>query len=199
MTTSTLTSTTSQLTDLVAGVRSAVGTRSRTDLSVRLVADQLRQHLPGPEILTTAQRIGDARQYATHPVHVVPDGSRSRSSPWFGAPASALGSTITSADARSGPQRVVLDLVNLQPGVDRNPERGPGPGDSLLLDLGGEAAQCGPCLLLFCGSELSPVVRASGRSGRSGRGHVRIVLVDTKGSYCSADAASAVTDMGGKG
>jgi 3-mercaptopropionate dioxygenase len=71
----TLASTTPRLADLVAGVRDAVSTRSRADLTVRLVADQLRQQLPGPEILTAEQRLGDPRQYATHPLHIEPDGS----------------------------------------------------------------------------------------------------------------------------
>ena len=73
--TSTITATTSQLSDLIAGVRSALSTRTRADLTVRLVADQLRQHLPRPEILTAEQRMGDPRQYATHSLHIEPDGS----------------------------------------------------------------------------------------------------------------------------
>lgn len=71
----TLASATPRLADLIAGVRSALSTRSRADLTVRLVADQLRQHLPGPQILTAEQRMGDPHQYATHPLHIEPDGS----------------------------------------------------------------------------------------------------------------------------
>jgi predicted metal-dependent enzyme (double-stranded beta helix superfamily) len=39
------------------------------------VAGQLRRHLPGPEILTPAQRRGDPAGYQTHLVHAEPDGS----------------------------------------------------------------------------------------------------------------------------
>jgi len=65
-----LTSATQRLADLVVGVRDALSTDTRADLTVRLVADQLRQHLPGPEILTAEQRMGDRRQYTTYPLHI---------------------------------------------------------------------------------------------------------------------------------
>ena len=55
-------STTPRLADLIAGVPHTLSTRSRTDLTVHLVADQLRQHLPGSQILTAEQRTGDPRQ-----------------------------------------------------------------------------------------------------------------------------------------
>jgi 3-mercaptopropionate dioxygenase len=71
--TTTLTATTPRLASLIAGVRSALSTPTRADLTVRLVADQLRQHLPGPDILTPEQRMGDPRQYATHPLHIEPN------------------------------------------------------------------------------------------------------------------------------
>ena len=40
-----------------------------------LVADQLRLHLPGPEILTAEQRYGDPLGYRCHLLHAEPDGS----------------------------------------------------------------------------------------------------------------------------
>jgi predicted metal-dependent enzyme (double-stranded beta helix superfamily) len=41
----------------------------------RLVTEQLRAHLPGPEILTGAQREGDPAGYVSHLLHSEPDGS----------------------------------------------------------------------------------------------------------------------------
>jgi 3-mercaptopropionate dioxygenase len=39
------------------------------------VADQLRLHLPSPDILTAEQRYGDPLHYQCHVLHVEPDGS----------------------------------------------------------------------------------------------------------------------------
>ncbi len=66
---------TSQLDTLVTGVRSTITTGNDETLTARLVADQLRQHLPRPDILTPAQRKGDPHQYRAHVLHVEPDGS----------------------------------------------------------------------------------------------------------------------------
>lgn len=65
----------SALTDLVAAVRAAV--RAHTDWAgtARLVADQLRQHLPDPGILTADQRLGDPDRPVGHLLHVEPDGA----------------------------------------------------------------------------------------------------------------------------
>ena len=40
-----------------------------------LVADQLRLHLPGPEILTTGKREGSPDGYVCHTLHTEPDGA----------------------------------------------------------------------------------------------------------------------------
>jgi predicted metal-dependent enzyme (double-stranded beta helix superfamily) len=66
---------TSQLDRLVSGIRSTISTQNDERLTAQLVADQLRQHLPGPDILTTAQRLGDPDRYRAHILHVEPDGS----------------------------------------------------------------------------------------------------------------------------
>jgi predicted metal-dependent enzyme (double-stranded beta helix superfamily) len=63
------------LAGLVAGIRSVVdadGDRSRT---ARLVAEQLRRHLPNPDVLTAEQRLGSPDGYRSHTLHVEPDGS----------------------------------------------------------------------------------------------------------------------------
>ena len=72
--TTTLTATT-PLTTLVAGIRTAVRARADWDRTARLVADQVRAHLPGPEILTADQRLGSPDKPAGHVLHVEPDGT----------------------------------------------------------------------------------------------------------------------------
>jgi 3-mercaptopropionate dioxygenase len=64
-----------QLGHLVTGVRAA--TRQAADWveAASLVADQVRLHLPGPEILTSEQRYGDPLGYRCHLLHAEPDGS----------------------------------------------------------------------------------------------------------------------------
>jgi 3-mercaptopropionate dioxygenase len=54
------------LTDLVAAVRQAAGVRTGWTDTAELVADQLRAHLPGPEILTSDQRLGRLDRVAGH-------------------------------------------------------------------------------------------------------------------------------------
>ena len=66
---------TSQLTELVAGVRSAVDTHADWSQTAELVAEQLRRHLPTPDVLTDEQRLGSADGYRSHTLHVEPDGS----------------------------------------------------------------------------------------------------------------------------
>ncbi|MFL5835225.1 MAG: cysteine dioxygenase [Solirubrobacteraceae bacterium] len=73
--TATQISATSHLADLVAGVRTVVERHPDWDEAARLVADELRRHLPGPEVLTAAQRRGSPDGYRGHTVHVEPDGS----------------------------------------------------------------------------------------------------------------------------
>jgi predicted metal-dependent enzyme (double-stranded beta helix superfamily) len=64
-----------QLAELVAGVRTAVDTHAGWSETAQLVADQLRRHLPAPDVLTAAQRLGSPDGYRTHTLHVEPDGS----------------------------------------------------------------------------------------------------------------------------
>lgn len=63
------------LTDLVAAVRHAVDARTGWTHTADLVADQLRAHLPGPEILTPEQRLGSADRVAGHLLHAESDGA----------------------------------------------------------------------------------------------------------------------------
>src|SRR5262245_39028655 len=64
-----------QLAELTAAVRGAISTGNDAGPIARAVAHQLRRHLPGPDILTAEQRLGDPRQYLAHTLHVEPDGS----------------------------------------------------------------------------------------------------------------------------
>lgn len=63
------------LTDLVAAVRRTTSVRTGWTDTAELVADQLRAHLPGPEILTSDQRLGEPDRVAGHLLHVEPDGA----------------------------------------------------------------------------------------------------------------------------
>ena len=65
----------SQLTQLVAGIRSAVDTHADWSHTAQLVADQLRRHLPTPDLLSAEQRLGSPDAYQSHTLHVEPDGS----------------------------------------------------------------------------------------------------------------------------
>ena len=71
----TVTAPATQLTDLVAGVRTAVAARADWSQTAELVADQLRLHLPTPGVLTPEQRLGAPDRYASHTLHVEPDGA----------------------------------------------------------------------------------------------------------------------------
>ena len=73
--TATQTLLTGRLTDLVAGIRTAVGRRADWADTAQLVAEQLRRHLPGPDVLTAEQRLGSPHDYCAHNLHVEPDGS----------------------------------------------------------------------------------------------------------------------------
>jgi predicted metal-dependent enzyme (double-stranded beta helix superfamily) len=64
-----------QLTRAVAAVRDAVAVQSDWEGTAALVADALRLHLPGPDVLTPEQRRGDPDRYRSHTLHVEPDGS----------------------------------------------------------------------------------------------------------------------------
>lgn len=64
-----------ELSDLVTGVRTAVSARVDWSHTADLVAEQLRQHLPTPEVLSASQRLGSPDGYRSHTLHVEPDGS----------------------------------------------------------------------------------------------------------------------------
>ena len=59
----------------VGAVRAAVREGGDWTRTARLVAGQLRLHLPGPDILTEAQRRGDPAGYLSHLLQAEPDGS----------------------------------------------------------------------------------------------------------------------------
>src|SRR6266576_3239771 len=79
MTTTTLTRqsppSTTDLTDLLTGVRAAVAAHADWSGTAELVADQLRLHLPAPDVLSAEQRLGSQDGYHSHTLHVEPDGS----------------------------------------------------------------------------------------------------------------------------
>ena len=64
-----------QLSPLIAGIRTAVEKRADWAETAQLVADQLRRHLPDPDVLTAAQRLGSPDDYCAHNLYVEPDGS----------------------------------------------------------------------------------------------------------------------------
>ena len=64
-----------QLELLVARIRETVGAHADWTETAHLVADQLRAHLPGPEVLTPEQRVGSGDGPAGHTLYVEPDGS----------------------------------------------------------------------------------------------------------------------------
>lgn len=66
---------TSELTDLVAGVRTAIAQKADWNGTADLVASELRRHLPTPDVLTAEQRLGSADGYRSHWLHIEPDGS----------------------------------------------------------------------------------------------------------------------------
>jgi predicted metal-dependent enzyme (double-stranded beta helix superfamily) len=63
------------LSPLVDGVRTAIECRAGWAETAELVADQLRRHLPTPDVLTAEQRLGSPDHYCDHTLHVEPDGS----------------------------------------------------------------------------------------------------------------------------
>ena len=73
--TATQTLTTGRLTDLVAGIRTAVQSHADWAETAQLVADELRRHLPTPDVLSAEQRLGSPDGYRSHTLHVEPDGS----------------------------------------------------------------------------------------------------------------------------
>ena len=75
MTTTAPTRPAQRLTDLVDGVRAAVAVHADWSETARLVAEQLRRNLPGPDVLTAQQRLGSPDDYVGHTLHAEPDGS----------------------------------------------------------------------------------------------------------------------------
>jgi predicted metal-dependent enzyme (double-stranded beta helix superfamily) len=61
--------------DLVTAIRTATQRHADWPRTAALVADELRRHLPGPEILTRAERAGDPDEYRCHVLHAEPDGT----------------------------------------------------------------------------------------------------------------------------
>ena len=64
-----------RLSDLAAAVRTVVDPRAPWSETATLVAEQLRTHLPTPDVLTPEQRRGSRDGYRSHVLHVEPDGS----------------------------------------------------------------------------------------------------------------------------
>ncbi|GAA4634560.1 cysteine dioxygenase family protein [Actinoallomurus vinaceus] len=58
------------LEDLVTGVRSVVDLHTDWRETARLVAAELRQHMPTPDVLTAEERIGDPDRYVSHTLYV---------------------------------------------------------------------------------------------------------------------------------
>jgi 3-mercaptopropionate dioxygenase len=71
----TQTSPATELTTLVDNVRTAVDAHAGWSETALLVADELRRHLPSPDVLTAEQRLGSPDDYRSHVLHVEPDGS----------------------------------------------------------------------------------------------------------------------------
>ena len=60
---------------LLAGLRQALARHGDWQRSAELAGEQVRRHLPGPDILTPRERIGDPSRYQAHLLHAEPDGS----------------------------------------------------------------------------------------------------------------------------
>ena len=61
--------------ELVTAIRSATRRHADWQRTAELVADQLRVHLPGANVLTATEREGEPDGYRCHVLHVEPDGS----------------------------------------------------------------------------------------------------------------------------
>jgi 3-mercaptopropionate dioxygenase len=64
-----------QLSPLVDGIRTAIDRREDWAETAQLVAEELRRHLPTPDVLTAEQRLGSPDDYVAHNLHAEPDGS----------------------------------------------------------------------------------------------------------------------------
>jgi predicted metal-dependent enzyme (double-stranded beta helix superfamily) len=63
------------LDELVNATRTIVSRRAGWGETARLVADELRRHLPSPDVLPLEQRLGDPEGYRSHPLYIAPDGA----------------------------------------------------------------------------------------------------------------------------
>jgi 3-mercaptopropionate dioxygenase len=63
------------LAELVTAVRSVVERRADWRQTARLVARELEQHLPSPDVLSLEQRSVEGEGYLSYPLHTEPDGS----------------------------------------------------------------------------------------------------------------------------
>ena len=63
------------LDELVTAIRTAVGRRADWRETARLVAGELKRHLPTPDILAPEQRTGNPDTYRSHVLHTEPDGA----------------------------------------------------------------------------------------------------------------------------
>jgi 3-mercaptopropionate dioxygenase len=63
------------LTGLLAGIRTAIAAHVDWAATAHLVAEHLRRSLPGPDVLTAEQRCGSPDAYRSHTLHVESDGS----------------------------------------------------------------------------------------------------------------------------
>ena len=61
--------------ELTGAIRRAIGQHGDWSQTAQRVARALHRHLPGPGILSTAQRRGDPATYQSHLMHAEPDGS----------------------------------------------------------------------------------------------------------------------------
>jgi 3-mercaptopropionate dioxygenase len=71
----TATTATPTLTSLIDEVRAAVRVHTDWASTAQLVTDGLRRHLPGPEVLTAAQRLGEPDKPTGHLLYAEPDGT----------------------------------------------------------------------------------------------------------------------------
>jgi 3-mercaptopropionate dioxygenase len=64
-----------QLSPLVDGIRTVLDRDADWAETAQLVTDQLRLHLPTPDVLTAEQRLGSPETYRAHNLHIEPGGS----------------------------------------------------------------------------------------------------------------------------
>jgi predicted metal-dependent enzyme (double-stranded beta helix superfamily) len=64
-----------QLRSLIEAIRAEVDLRASLSDTARLVAEQLRHHLPGPDVLTAEERLGAPDGHGSHILHIEPNGS----------------------------------------------------------------------------------------------------------------------------